>query len=156
VVYEIKGTEEPIFPPQLLGMRDVAAPYALMALQGAAQSAMMYTVPLYFRVTQNSSNTVAGSHLFPAVIGNTVGGLLAGFLIQRTGKYKFLSILSSISSMTSYLLLILRWKGNTGWLESLDIVPGGFGTGIAFSAAFIAMTSESFLLTLGIVETDIW
>jgi hypothetical protein len=115
----------------------------------------MYTVPLYFRVTQNSSNTVAGSHLFPAVLGNTVGGLLAGFVIQKTGKYKFLTILSSISSMTAYLLLIFRWKGNTSWLESMAIVPGGFGTGIAFSAAFIAMTSEFSFQSQEIVEADV-
>jgi hypothetical protein len=142
VVFEIYCTEEPIFPPQLLMMRDVAAPYAIMGLQSIAQPAMMYTVPLYFRVTQNSSNTVAGSHLFPAVVGNAIGALLAGLVIKQTGRYKFLTILSSISSMTAYLLLIFRWKGNTGWLEGLYIVPGGFGTGIAFSAAYIAMTSE--------------
>jgi hypothetical protein len=147
VLFEIYCTEEPIFPPQLLVMRDVAAPYAIMALQSISQPSMMYTVPLYFRVTQNSSNAVAGSHLFPAVIGNTVGGLLAGFVIQKTGRYKFLTILSSISSMSAYLLLIFRWKGDTSWLESLDIVPGGFGTGIAFSAAFIAMTSMFSFLT---------
>jgi hypothetical protein len=36
--------------------------------------------------------------------------------------------------------MIFRWHGRTGWLESLDIVPGGFGTGMAGSATFIALT----------------
>jgi MFS family permease len=102
---------------------------------------MMYTVPLYFRATQGNSNTVAGTHLFPAVLGNTVGGLLAGFLIQHTGRYKSLTILATVSSSLAYGLLILRWHGNTSWLESLEIVPGGFGTGVAGSATFIAVTS---------------
>lgn len=102
----------------------------------------MYTVPLYFRATQSSSNTVAGTHLFPAVLGNTVGGLLSGFLIQKTGRYKSLTILSTISSSMTYILLILRWHGRTSWLESLEIVPGGFGTGMAASATFIALTSS--------------
>lgn len=102
---------------------------------------MMYTVPLYFRSTQSQTNTSAGSHLFPAVLGNTIGGLLSGYIIQRTGRYKALAILASMSASLSYGLLILRWHGKTGWWESLDIVPGGFGTGMTISAAFIALTA---------------
>lgn len=103
---------------------------------------MMYSIPLYFRATQNSSNTTAGSHLFPAVLGNTVGGLLVGFIIQKTGRYKALTILATISSSLTYCLLILRWHGKTSWLESLEIIPGGFGTGMAAAATFIALTSS--------------
>lgn len=44
---------------------------------------MMYSVPLFFKATQNSSNTVAGSHLFPAVVGNAVGGLVTGLTINK-------------------------------------------------------------------------
>jgi MFS family permease len=99
---------------------------------------MMYSVPLYFKATQFTSNTEAGAHLFPAVLGNTLGGLLAGFIIQKTGHYRALTILASLISSSSYLLLILRWHGHTNWLESLYIVPGGFGTGIVFSSSMIS------------------
>lgn len=75
-------------------------------------------------------------------MGNTIGGLLSGYLIQRTGRYKSLTILASTSAALSYGLLVLRWHGHTSWLESLDIVPGGFGTGMTSSAAFIALTSS--------------
>lgn len=103
---------------------------------------MMYSVPLYFRVTQNSNNTTAGSHLFPAVVGNAIGGLLAGAYITRTGRYKSLTILATVSSALSYFLLFIRWNGNTSWLESLEVVPGGFGNGVALSATFIGMTNS--------------
>lgn len=103
---------------------------------------MMFSVPLYFRVTANASNTTAGAHLFPAVLGNTVGGLLSGFVIQRTGRYKALTILATLSSSLTYLLLITRWRGRISLLESLEIVPGGFGTGMASASAFIALTSS--------------
>lgn len=43
----------------------------------------MFAIPLYFQVTTRASNTVAGAHLFPAVAGNAVGGLLAGAFIKR-------------------------------------------------------------------------
>jgi len=43
----------------------------------------MFSVPLYFQVTEGVSNTKAGSHLVPAVLGNTIGGLFTGFLIRE-------------------------------------------------------------------------
>lgn len=103
---------------------------------------MMFSVPLYFRVTENASLTRAGSHLFPAVVGNTFGALLAGFLITRTGRYKPLTIFATLFSSLTYLLLILRWKGKISFWESLEIVPGGFGTGMAQASTFIALTSS--------------
>jgi hypothetical protein len=34
---------------------------------------------------------------------------------------------------------MLRWHGKTNWWESLYIIPGGFGTGVAQSALFISL-----------------
>jgi Major Facilitator Superfamily len=103
---------------------------------------MMFSVPLYFRVTKNISNAEAGSHLLPAVLSNTFGGLLAGVVIQKTGRYKVLTILASTFASISYALLIIRWRGDTSWPESLEIMPSGFGMGLAFSATFIALQSS--------------
>jgi len=102
---------------------------------------MMFSIPLYFRVTEFASNTIAGFHLFPAVVGNAIGGLLTGRVIQRTGKYKALTIFATLSSSFTYSLLVIRWKGRVSFWESLEIVPGGFGTGIAGVATFIALTN---------------
>lgn len=44
---------------------------------------MMFSVPLYFQVTQRSSSTIAGAHLFPAVAGNAIGALTVGHIIKR-------------------------------------------------------------------------
>ena len=52
----------------------------------------MFSVPLYFQVTERVSNTEAGAHLFPAVFGNTISGILSGIAIQR---YDLLCICSS-------------------------------------------------------------
>jgi len=84
---------------------------------------MMFTVPLYFQITDRVSNTVAGAHLFPAVAGNAVGGMFSGWLISRTGRYKGLVIIGSLTSSVSYLVLMFRWHGHTNWWESLEIIP---------------------------------
>lgn len=43
----------------------------------------MFSVPLYFQVTQKVSNSVAGAHLFPSVFGNALGGVFCGYFIKR-------------------------------------------------------------------------
>ncbi|KFY67157.1 hypothetical protein V496_01731 [Pseudogymnoascus sp. VKM F-4515 (FW-2607)] len=146
VLVETYWAKEPIFPLHLLGSRHVIIPDILVFLQLAAQLGlatrqMMYTVPLYFQVTQDASTAVAGAHLFPAVTGVAVAGLLSGYLIKKTGRYKAILTTASICASLSYLLLILRWHGHTNWLESLYIVPGGFGSGLLNSAAFVALTA---------------
>ncbi|KAF5265806.1 hypothetical protein FOXYS1_3366 [Fusarium oxysporum] len=142
VLVESRWAKEPIFPLRLLRSGDVTKTYLIAFGQAAAQLGMMYTVPIYFQVTQRVSSTVAGAHLFPAVIGNTVGGIATGLIIKRTGRYRALIIFSAVSSITSYTLMLLRWHGQTNWLESLYVFPGGLGMGIAQSAAFIALQAS--------------
>jgi formate/nitrite transporter FocA (FNT family) len=43
----------------------------------------MSSVPLYFQVTQRAKSGEAGAYLVPAVVGNTVGGLITGAYINR-------------------------------------------------------------------------
>ncbi|KAG7136145.1 Vacuolar membrane amino acid uptake transporter fnx2 like protein [Verticillium longisporum] len=136
---EARPGADPIFPLALLRQRDIVLSYAVILLQTAAQLGLMFAVPLYFQVTQRASNTVAGAHLFPAVAGNAAGGILAGLLIRRTGRYKRLTVLATICSSAAYVLLVLRWHGHTNLWESLYIVPGGFGQGVAISAVFVSV-----------------
>jgi hypothetical protein len=81
--FEQRYASEPIFPPRLLFERNVASSYAIIALQIAAQMSMMFSIPLYFQVTSGASNAEAGSYLVPAVVGNTIGGLMTGLIIKR-------------------------------------------------------------------------
>ncbi|KAJ5761771.1 uncharacterized protein N7511_005153 [Penicillium nucicola] len=141
VLVEAYVAREPIFNLRILRRPNVSAAYTIGALQVTAQLGMLFSVPLYFQVTQRASTTAAGVHLVPAVVGNTLGSLLAGLFIRRTGRYKMLLVAAGLVAAISYVLLFLRWEGNTGFWESLYILPGGIGTGIASASAFVAMTA---------------
>ncbi|KAF5653743.1 major facilitator family transporter [Fusarium heterosporum] len=141
-VFVESRAREPIFPLRLFSNNNVRKTYLISFSQSAAQLGMMYTVPIYFQISQHVSSTVAGAHLFPAVIGNTIGGIATGLIIKRTGLYKALIVFAAISSITSYTLMLVRWHGETNWLESLYVFPGGLGMGIAQSAAFIALQAS--------------
>ncbi|KAI9825531.1 MAG: hypothetical protein M1819_000523 [Sarea resinae] len=142
VLVEAYWAKEPILPLGLVTKREVAASYAVVGLQIMAQMGMMYTVPLYFQITSHASASVAGAHLFPAVAGNAIGGIIAGIVIKRTRTYHPLTLLSGPISLTAYILLITRWHGHTSTLESLYIIPGGFGTALSQASGFIALTAS--------------
>jgi MFS family permease len=131
--------KEPVVPLPLLRHRDLIVSGFVMLCQCAAQTALMFAVPLYFQVTSNVSNTVAGAHLVPAVVGNALGGIISGIVINRTGRYKVMVLIATISASIGYFLLIVRWHGSTNWLESLYIFPCGFGMGVVLSALFISV-----------------
>lgn len=141
VLVEAYVAPEPIFNLRILRRTNVSMAYIIGALQISAQLGMMFSVPLYFQVTQRASTTMAGVHLIPAVIGNTLGGLVAGIFIRRTGQFKILLVIGGLVAAISYLLLYLRWDGHSGFWESLFILPGGLGTGIASASSFIAMSA---------------
>jgi hypothetical protein len=140
VLIECYVAREPIFDLRILRTPNVASSYIISLLQVTAQLAMMFSVPLYFQVTQRASTTASGAHLIPAVVGNTFGGLFAGQVIRRKGHYKLLLLMAGLIAAVSYVLLYLEWDGSTGWGQSLYIVPGGIGTGIAGASGFVAMT----------------
>jgi MFS family permease len=131
--------KEPIVPIPLLRHRDVVASGSVMLCQCAAQTSLMFAVPLYFQITSRVSNTVAGAHLVPAVVGNALGGIVSGRIIRRTGRYKVLAIAATIFASIGYFLLIVRWHGSTSWPESLYIFPCGLAMGIVQSSLFISI-----------------
>lgn len=102
----------------------------------------MMLVPMYFQVSAHASVTTAGAHLMPSVIGNAFGGLATGYIVRKTGRYKLIAMVGGVSGSLAYLLMLLRWHGHTSFLESLYIIPGGFGNGIALSASFVALTAR--------------
>ncbi|KAF2475401.1 MFS general substrate transporter [Lindgomyces ingoldianus] len=128
ILFGIVAVFEPILPLQLLQHRDSVVSFVVMALQTAAQMGII----------AKASNAVAGAHLFLAVAGNAVGGVMSGAIILRTGRYKLLLLSATLIATFGYLL-IFRWHGHTNWLESLYIVPGGFGTRVAQSAIFTSI-----------------
>lgn len=141
ILVEAYVAQEPVFSLHLLRNRDVVLSYIIMPLQSVAQMSMMFFVPLYFQITARASNTVAGAHLAPAVLGNAIGGLLTGYIIRKTGRFKLLATSAGLVGALCYALLIVRWKGDTNIWESFYIFPGGFGMGICGSVIFVAMTA---------------
>jgi hypothetical protein len=140
-IISAKRAAEPIFPLELATHYVVVTNYLVILCQTTAQSALMISVPLYFQVTAAASTSEAGAHLIPAFAGNTIGGLMAGYWIKRSGYYKPLTVLSPIMGVLCTTTLLLAWDGHTSPWLSLLIFPGGLAMGIISSSAFVGLAA---------------
>lgn len=141
VLVEAYIAPEPLFTLRILRQPNVLPSYLVMTLQGIAQISMMYCIPLYFQVTSSASASVAGAHLVPAVVGNALAGLATGSTIKRTGRFKALAVSAGLVASITYILIFFSWNGHTSFWESLYIIPGGVGMGMAQASVFVSMTS---------------
>ena len=136
-----KRVSEPIFPLHLIVHYDLATNYLIVVLQIMVQMSLMMSVPLYFQATQNASTAAAGAYLVPAFAGNTLGGLLSGVIIKKTGRYKLPTIMAPVLSVVCMLLCLFLWNGHTSIWESRFILPGGFATGMISNSAFVGLAA---------------
>ncbi|RMZ75259.1 hypothetical protein DV737_g5386, partial [Chaetothyriales sp. CBS 132003] len=148
--------KEPILPLRLLGSRVMLTSYLLGGFQTAAQLAVFYLTPLYYQLAANSSVANSGARLVPAVTGNAVAGLLSGYFISKTGRYKYMSVLASILAIIGYVLITVRWRGSTSWAETMYIFLGGFGSGALSSTPFIHLAANLELEDMAIAGTVLY
>ena len=140
-VISARLVQEPIFPLRLLVQYAVVTNYAIIVLQVVVQFSLIMTVPIFFQATKRASTAAAGAYLIPAFVGNTLGGLLAGYWIKKTGLYKAPTVCAPVVALVGMFLCYFIWNEHTSNLASLAILPGGFATGMITSSAFVGLTA---------------
>lgn len=148
--------KEPILPLRLLTSRIAVTSYLLAGFQLAAQFGTFYSTPLYYQIVADSTVAKAGLRLVPAVVGNALAGLVAGWSISRYGRYKYFSILSTAFATAGYVFITWRWQGSTNWPETLYIFAGGFGSGAVQSTTFIHLAANLDLDDMAIAGTTLY
>ncbi|CAJ2504948.1 Uu.00g123420.m01.CDS01 [Anthostomella pinea] len=88
------------------------------------------------------SVSAAGTCIVFVVVGNTVGGLLSGYIVKATGRYKALTIVAACLGCSCYTLVLVRWRGHTGLAEALYVALGGLGMGITQSVTFVHLAAS--------------
>ena len=155
-VVTAQRVSEPIFPLRLLKHFGLVTNYMIVLLGCISQLSLMMSVPLYFQATEQANTAAAGAYLIPAFVGNTLGGLLSGFWIRKTGQYKAPAVLAPVLSAFCMCLCLFLWNGNTSVAESVYIFPGGFAMGMVTSAAFVGITAAVQPADVAIAGNGMW
>ncbi|KAJ9605518.1 hypothetical protein H2200_010175 [Cladophialophora chaetospira] len=139
---ESRWVKEPIMHIELFTTRATLTAYLLAGLQMSAQFSLFYSVPIYFQIISGSNVGQAGLRLVPAVVGNATAGLIGGYTISKTGRYKLFTLLGNAGGCLGYLLVLIRWRGEIHPAETLYIFLGGFASGTNQSTTFIHLAAN--------------
>jgi hypothetical protein len=142
LVVEATVVAEPITPIHIICKPMLFACYLSHFFSHAAFMATLYYVPLYFQAAGGLSATQAGLRLMPTVVASICGSVIAGLLMQITGRY-FLLNLYGYTLLVFGLLLVFLTTGLeyvSAWFV-LGLVMAGYAQGSTSTSTFIAISA---------------
>ncbi|KAF9517954.1 hypothetical protein BS47DRAFT_1290213 [Hydnum rufescens UP504] len=142
VIVELYVAKEPVLAPSLLRQPVPALVGLSSVLVSQCNFAVMYFFPLWFESVQLTSASEAGSHLFPNAISMSLGSLFAGWIMQRTGKYKTLNVVFGIFPTASAVLIANLKIDSSPLTQWLSIVPLGFGNAVVLQTTYVPSQSN--------------
>lgn len=85
---------------------------------------------------------MAGSRIVIIVAGNSVGGLITGWLVSHTGRYKILTLVTTTLGNICYVLVLARWRGTSSWVDTWYLALGGIGMGTTQNTTFVHLAAS--------------
>ena len=83
---------EPFAPKRIIAHRSLAAAYLCNLFGFASSMCTVFHAALYFQAVAGRSAAQAGLGLLPAILGGVSGSLASGIVMQKTGKYYWLTV----------------------------------------------------------------
>ncbi len=144
---------EPIIPLHLFADRSVALIFAMGFLLMAALISVSTFLPLFLQVSTGASATRSGLLLTPQSVGISAIAAASGWLVSRTGRYKWTLLVGP--ALTVVALVLLTTIGpDTGALElAPPLTLFGFGLGLIFPNLTLTVQNASRFEDLGIATS---
>ncbi|OAG41652.1 hypothetical protein AYO21_04116 [Fonsecaea monophora] len=134
--------ERGMIPPHLISRRTVLVPAVFTSLFSGAFFLEIYYLPIYFQSIDGADPTTSAVHNLPLVIAITVGTIVSGVFITRTGlATPVLVVGAAIATAGAGLIYTLGIGSSTGTWVGYQVL-GGIGWGLAFQVP--VMTAQGF------------
>ncbi|ODH52137.1 hypothetical protein GX48_01691 [Paracoccidioides brasiliensis] len=143
MIYEFKFTDNPIIPVTVFATRTAIISYIETAVHGLALWCNVYYMPLYFETVKEYSPIMSGVALFPLSFTVAPAGAVAGFLVTKTGRWRW-AVWSGffLSTLGQGLFTILDIDTSTAAWIFLTL-PAGIGMGLLFPALGFAIQASA-------------
>ncbi|KAM0253576.1 hypothetical protein ACHAQJ_007248 [Trichoderma viride] len=140
---EMKVAKHPFAPGHLILSRGLLPGYLINMFAMACQMSVFFFMPLYFQAVKGLSATASGALLAPASIGGVMGSLTGGWVIKRTGKFYWPTVIGyALLSFSMIPLILSVWYG---WLFGSDagFVLSTVGNGVGITTILIALLANA-------------
>ncbi|RDW71244.1 MFS general substrate transporter-43 [Coleophoma cylindrospora] len=144
LLVEMKFAANPFAPGHIIFERSLCASYFSNFFQLASYMACLFYVPLYFQAVGGMSATAAGMRFIPLVAMSTAGSLAGGVIMQRTGKYYWLTVISYILQAIGILGVTIACALHAdSWWLLIALIFGAVGGGAAITTTLINVIANA-------------
>ncbi|TDL17535.1 MFS general substrate transporter [Rickenella mellea] len=141
---ETKLSPEPLAPPRIILSIPLLGAYFANLFGFGAGLALIYQFPLYVQAVRAKSASAAGMLLIPATIGGVIGSLSGGIVMQRTGKYWWLTVGAySVVVLGASAVTVAAIKGMDLGFISAGLPILTIGQGSAVTTTLIALIANA-------------
>ena len=145
---------EPVLPLHVFKNRNFSVATGMSFLLGVAMLGALTFLPLYQQTVQHLSAVGSGLMLIPMMLGVTVTSLIGGFVMTRTGRYRFMPIAGG-AIMTVAMLLLTTLGVTTTKLESgLYYVVLGVGMGFLMQITSVIVQNSVEPKDIGVASSS--
>ncbi|KAF7957835.1 hypothetical protein EAE96_003405 [Botrytis aclada] len=140
IYIELYIASEPVIPIRLLANRTVLAACLANWFGTMVVFMIIFYVPLYYQV-RGESTTASGMRLIPQSIGASIGSLGSGIVMNRTGKYKTISLITLTMLVIGTGLLTTLNSNSPDWPIYVYLSFTGIGYGALLTTTLLAIIS---------------
>lgn len=145
VFVELKVAIDPFAPGRIIFERSLIACYLCNFFSFAGWLAVLFYLPLFFQAVDELSASQAGLRLLPGIIAGVSGSLFGGLMMQKTGRYYWLTVIA-YTTLTIGIIPILLCSGilvNNTYGISVGLVLCGFSNGIGVTTSLIGLIANA-------------
>jgi EmrB/QacA subfamily drug resistance transporter len=147
--------QDPMIPLDLFKNRTFAVSVVATFFAVFGFSILIIFLPLWFQIVQGASTTASGYLLFPFLFGLIFSSILAGQVVSRTGKYKWL-LAGAIALMALGLFLFQGLRADTGNLPLWSwMFITGLGVGPTMAIFTLIVQNDVPFERLGTATSDL-
>ncbi|KAL9014758.1 MAG: hypothetical protein Q9173_000595 [Seirophora scorigena] len=142
---EQRFAAEPFAPGRIIWDRSLVACYLCNFFSFAGYLSVVFYIPLFFQAVDGLTATQASVRLLPTIISGVCGSLIAGLLMQKTGRYYWLTVIA-YTMLFSGILIIMLFSDliiNNTYGIAIGLVLGGFGNGVGVTSSLIGLISNA-------------
>jgi predicted MFS family arabinose efflux permease len=145
VLVEVYVASEPFAPGHVIFERSLVAAFLCNFFSFSGYLAAIFYIPLYLQAVYGMSATRASLLLIPNIIAGVSGSLFAGFYMQRTGHYYWLTVLCYTFLVLGMVLVVLFSGTVTSFIPGMVIgmVISGFSNGIGVTSSLIGLIANA-------------
>ncbi|KAL3426005.1 multidrug resistance protein fnx1 (MFS multidrug transporter) [Phlyctema vagabunda] len=144
IFVEMKVASHPFAPGHIIFERSLFASYLCNFFSVGGYMSCLFYVPLYLQAVDGMSASAAGLRFIPVIIMSTAGSLSSGIIMQKTGKYYWLTVCAFLLQISGNIaVLVCCAVYAPTWLLMLSLVTSAIGGGVTITTTLINVIANA-------------